>query len=88
MVHFTFYFVLVILMNYGWRKQTTFTALHRHTWLVIFIIACVYGYSIEIMQEAFTTTRHYELLDEVANACGAGLGSIFAVKLFKRIDVK
>ena len=88
MVHFTFYFVLVILMNFGWGKQSSFPALHRNALLLIFIIACTYGFAIEIMQEVFTTTRHFELLDEVANATGSGIGSLLVAKLFKGFSVK
>jgi VanZ family protein len=82
-VHFTFYFVLTILMFYGWMKQQFFPMLHRQTFLRIFLIAVAYGASIEIMQELFTSTRHFELLDIAANSTGAIMGSLLSVKLFK-----
>ena len=80
-VHFTFYFTFVIITNWGWLKQQSFNSLHKNALLKIFIIACVYGFSIEIMQETLTTTRHFEWLDEVANACGAAVGSLLWVKI-------
>ena len=83
-VHFTFYTTLVVLMNWGWKKQTAFSSLHQNPLIKIFFIACAYGLSIEIMQELFTTDRHFEWLDEVANSCGAGFGSLawLAVKRY------
>ncbi|HWB63048.1 MAG TPA: VanZ family protein [Chitinophagales bacterium] len=83
LVHATFYFTLVVLMNFGWRKQSVFQSLKSNTLLKIFVIACVYGFSIELMQKAFTTDRHFELLDELANATGAAIGTLLAVNIFK-----
>jgi len=70
-------------MYYGWQKQTAFQRLHKSSLVKIFIIACVYGFTIEVMQETLTTTRHFELLDEAANATGALIGCLSSVKLFK-----
>lgn len=72
-------------MYWGWKKQTDFLALHKNILVKIFIIACTYGFTIEIMQETLTTTRHFELLDEAANACGTLVGCYAAVKLFKYV---
>ena len=83
LVHFTFYLVLTILMYYGWQKQGAFTWLQHNSYIKIFIIACAYGFTIEVMQETLTTTRHFELLDEAANATGALVGCWLSVKLFK-----
>ena len=82
-VHFTFYFVLVILMNWGWLKQRSFNSLHINAWVKIFIIACAYGLLIEIMQETLTADRHFEWLDEAADALGAAMGGLLAVKILK-----
>ena len=49
MVHFTFYFTLVILMYWGWKKQISFQSLYRNTFTKIFVIACIYGFTIEII---------------------------------------
>ncbi len=83
-VHFTFYFVLVVLMYWGWKKQDAFQGLYSNTFIKVFIIACFYGISIEVMQGVFTADRHFELLDEAANASGAAAGGLFAVKIVKR----
>ena len=73
-VHFTFYFVLAILMMWGWAKQQLFTGLHKNAWVKIFVIACAYGLLIEVLQETLTTDRHFEWLDEAADAAGAAVG--------------
>jgi VanZ family protein len=82
-VHFTFYFILSLLMFYGWMKQDRFPLLHIRPFLFILCIAIAYGILIEIAQETFTTTRHFELLDVAANSVGATIGSLIGVKLFK-----
>ena len=70
-------------MFYGWKKQNTFPALHRNSFIKILFIAISYGVAIEIMQKLFTTTRHFELLDILADSSGAAIGSLISVKLFK-----
>ncbi len=82
-VHFTFYFVLAILMYWGWLKQQAFPSLHSRALIKILVIACAYGLLIEVLQETFTTTRHFEWLDEGADAFGAAVGCLFAVKILK-----
>jgi hypothetical protein len=75
--------MFVLLTNWGWLKQQSFDSLHKNALLKIFIIACSYGFAIEIMQETLTTDRHFEWLDEVANASGAAVGSLLWVKIPK-----
>ena len=82
-VHFTFYFTFAVLTNWGWAKQQSFGALHKSAVLKIFVIACAYGLTIEVLQETFTTDRHFEWLDEAANSCGAAIGSLLWVKILK-----
>jgi VanZ family protein len=84
-VHFSFYFTLSTLMVYGWSRQQSIPWLRKHSIIKIIIIASAYGLSIEIMQELFTNDRHFEWLDEAANATGAVVGTLFAVKLFKEL---
>jgi len=81
LVHFTFYFTFTLLTNWGWLKQQSLGSLHKNALLKIFIIACTYGFSIEIMQETLTTDRHFEWLDEAANATGAAVGALLWVKI-------
>jgi VanZ family protein len=83
LIHFAFYLVLALLMFFGWKKQHSFAALHRHAFAGIVLIAIAYGVIIEMLQESFTSTRHFEALDIVADAMGAIIGSLISVKLFK-----
>jgi VanZ family protein len=83
LVHFTFYVVLVGLLFWGWQKQSAYVWLHKNMVLKILVAACTYGLMIEVMQEIFTTTRHFDMLDELTNATGAVAGSLISVKLFK-----
>jgi VanZ family protein len=82
-VHFVFYLILAVLMFYGWMKQDVFPALYRQAFIGIILIAVTYGVAIELMQESFTTNRHFEVMDVVADAGGAAVGSLLSVKLFK-----
>lgn len=81
LVHFTFYFVLAVLMYWGWLKQQSFSWLHKNTWLKILLIASAYGLLIEVLQKTLTTDRHFEWLDEAADAAGAAVGLIASLIL-------
>ena len=82
-VHFIFYFTLVFLMAYGWQKQKTVSWMHSKMLMKIFFVAICYGCCIEMMQEIFTTTRHFDWLDIMANTTGSATASLITVKLFK-----
>ena len=68
-VHFTFHFVFTVLWGY-------YIFLNQHKLelkkigLLVFISLC-YGILIEFMQELFTTTRHADIFDVLANLTGA-----------------
>lgn len=75
-------------MNWGWLKQQSFSALHRNALVKIFMFCCAYGFTIEVMQETLTTDRHFEWLDEAANATGAAIGSLLWVKILKELSIR
>ncbi len=77
--HFVFYFVFVFLWSLFLvaRNHLNFKWLFR-----LFVIAIILGGSVEIAQEVFTTTRHAEVLDMLANTLGALLSSFFVTKFF------
>src|SRR4051812_23373058 len=58
-VHFTLYLLLALMMYYGWKKQNTFSSLHNKTMLKILLLTSTYGFAVEVMQELFTTDRHF-----------------------------
>ncbi len=81
-VHFTFYFILAILMYLGWKRQSRFASLHLHSALKIIMIAAVYGLLIEVLQGTLTADRQFDLLDALTNTGGAVAACLISVKLF------
>ena len=79
LAHFSVYFLLSLLMYYGWKKQNSFLALHRQTFIKILLLTSTYGFAVEIMQELFTVDRHFDIFDALANSIGAVAGSMLAV---------
>lgn len=85
--HFGIYLILALLMYYGWRKQSSFPSLHKNTMIKILILTSSYGFAVEIMQELFTTDRHFELLDALANSIGAVAGSLLGMSLKQKLSL-
>jgi VanZ family protein len=76
-VHVFIYALLASLLFYAWRKN------NLESKSIFILLICVgYGLLMEVLQENFTATRHFELLDAVADAGGA-LSGIFVWRFFK-----
>ncbi|RYJ43342.1 VanZ family protein [Flavobacterium beibuense] len=71
-VHFTFYFVLVLLWNTSLKHHDNKSKLR----LYVFLGAVFYGVLIEIFQKLFTLTRSFDFTDILANTLGAFLGTL------------
>lgn len=82
--HFGVYLILAVLMVYGWRKQMSFSFLHTKVLLKILLITSIYGFAVEVMQELFTTDRHFDILDALSNSTGAVVGSFFSAVFIKK----
>jgi VanZ family protein len=54
--------------------------------ILVFVSLC-YGIVIELMQELFTTTRHADVFDVLANLTGATIAFLLLV-IFKNIKSK
>ena len=80
-VHFGIYLLLAVMMYYGWKKQDSFPALHRFTFIKILIITFSYGFLVEILQEILTADRHFDLWDAGSNSLGALAGCLMAPKI-------
>lgn len=79
--HFIMYTLLSLFWAIGLKRQNISVALRRNAFKV-----CVFGgfflsLVVEIIQEVFIFTRHFEVLDLIAN----GIGCIFGIVLFKII---
>ena len=85
--HFGVYLILALLMYYGWKKQNYFQSLHNNTLIKILVLTSSYGFAVEIMQELFTTDRHFELLDALANSIGAVAGSFLGISLKQKLSL-
>jgi len=73
--HFIFYVILAWLTASGWQKQQQFKWLKQSTWLKVLVITFSYGFAVEWIQETFTTDRHFDIYDAVANGAGAVAGN-------------
>jgi hypothetical protein len=62
--------------------QSGFQTLHQKTLIKIIVVLSLYGFTVEILQETLTLDRHFELLDELANATGSVIGAWAGKKLF------
>ncbi|MEI7507887.1 MAG: VanZ family protein [Flavobacterium sp.] len=75
-VHFTFYFVFVVL----WFLQIKNKPIDRKTQIIILLSAIGYGIFMEICQ-GFTETRTPDIMDILANSTGAILGLLFISRI-------
>lgn len=79
-VHFSFYFIFTLLWFLYFRKKNE----QQDAILKIFIAALIFGSLIEIAQETFTTSRHADVYDILANTTGA-LVAIIIILFYKLI---
>ncbi len=81
-VHFTFYFVMVILGI--WAVREYLKAPRKLAVVVVWVVvfAVLYGIIIEVLQHTLTASREGDILDALANAAGALMGMLVAKALF------
>ncbi|WP_405380423.1 VanZ family protein [Maribacter sp. LLG6340-A2] len=87
-VHFTFYLVMVVLAYLA--KTNGGVKLSSFKWVIgIMIFAVAYGIIIEVLQYVATTDRHGDILDALANSCGAIVGMFFIrTRFFSKPSLK
>ncbi|WP_249356202.1 VanZ family protein [Maribacter sp. ACAM166] len=83
-VHFTFYFVMVILAFVAktkgeWQGSNTLKLLWHIT-----LFSILYGIVIEVLQHVATVNRHGDSLDVLANSTGAIVAMLLLRFLFLR----
>ena len=83
-VHFLFYFVFVSLWYSYFRETNNKVNLGWY----VFFTAALLGIVIELCQMFFTTTRHADSKDVLANTVGALLGLLFISVTNKIISKK
>lgn len=65
-IHAIFYFILALLIFYSWKAGDTFILKA----VIVFFICVLFGTAIEIIQNEYTTTRHFEWLDIAFDTAG------------------
>jgi VanZ family protein len=75
LVHIFFHFVLTSLWFLFFNKHLS-NSNSPKPFLISFLLSFVFGISIEILQELFTTTRHADLFDVLANITGATIAMV------------
>jgi len=75
-VHFTFYFVAVVLGVLAIREnfKTPITLVKAIS--IMIIVAIVYGIFMEVLQSVYTSDRQGDVLDGLANSLGAITGGV------------
>ncbi|NHN27479.1 hypothetical protein FIA58_017505 [Flavobacterium jejuense] len=69
--HFSFYFILFYL----WKKALNVKEIKSQ--LKIVLMAVLYGIIIEVLQGIFTSDRHADIFDALANTLGAVSAFVF-----------
>lgn len=79
-VHFTFYFILTLLLFRCVKKTMKFK------YLIIISLSIFYGIIIEVLQMSFTTTRKGDLYDVLANSIGVFCAAMLNKMLIESIS--
>ncbi len=85
LVHSFFHFVFAVLWFLYFNLK-----LESVKWtkplLISVLFSLLFGIGIEILQECFTTSRHADVFDVIANISGASLASIFIIYFYGYIN--
>ena len=79
--HFVMYTLLSLFWAIGLKRQNIYVGLRRNAFKICVFGGFLLSLVIELIQEFFIWTRHFEVLDLIAN----GIGCIFGIVLFKII---
>ncbi len=83
-VHFTFYFMAVVLGMMAIREYSKGMADYKKSLFYIFLAMLFFGIIIEVIQYVFTLDRTGDIFDGVANAVGTLFGVLAIKLLFSR----
>src|SRR5450432_1901738 len=78
-------FVFLWCIYYSTRKEKNNHATSRY--ILILIIACLYGVATELMQKYLIPNRDYDIYDIMADSVGALLGYIFVRLIVNRMKI-
>lgn len=81
--HVAVFGLLALLMVWGVNRRMD--ALTQKSLWTVFLIGVAYGGATEILQGVAFPTRYASVLDFIADAVGAGLGTVFAKLVFAKL---
>ena len=86
LVHATLFgsFVFLWSIYYATRKEKNNHSSSR--FVLILIIACLYGVATELMQKYLIPNRDYDIYDIMADSIGAVLGFLFVLLTVKKFE--
>lgn len=87
LVHVFFHFVLTVLCFLFFQKNTNAVNSMKPI-MISFLFSVFFGIGIEIAQELFTTTRHADVFDVLANFSGAVLGVVTIILLDLKTKIR
>ena len=81
--HFILYFVLFILLIFGFNKYTESKFIFKYKYLLGSVFSLFYGLFIELFQKYIIINRHFDLFDLLANFIGILFGLFLYIKILK-----
>lgn len=87
LIHVFFHFIFTVLWILFFKVQIE----RSNKWkpfLISFVLSFIFGITIEVCQELFTTTRSADVFDVLANVTGASLATVVMVFYYKKIIKK
>lgn len=85
-VHAFFHFVFTTLWFLFFKKKLNNSSIFRPL-AIAFVFSFFLGIAVELMQQLFTDTRSADIIDELANLCGATLSVVVLILLNKRSKI-
>ena len=85
-VHAFFHFVFTTLWFLFFKNKLNNSSIFRPL-AIAFVFSFFLGIAVELMQQFFTNTRSADIVDELANLCGATLSVVVVILLNKRSKI-
>lgn len=84
-VHAGMFFILLVLLFFGFKTQYTFEKLRSHYIISSLIVSFFWAILTELMQLIFFTYRSFELLDIFFDFIGIGIGFVVFIVMEPKI---
>jgi VanZ family protein len=77
-VHAFLFAIMALLFLLGFKRQTPRLYFKTKHYILVLLCSAVYGVFIELVQHFFTSNRHADICDVIADLTGALLGCALA----------